>query len=298
MKSEFNGFLLVDKRPDCTSFDVVKKLQILTKTKAGHAGTLDPFAEGLLVVAMGSATKVLEFLLDKDKEYVFEITWGRETDSLDRTGKVLNKNDFVPDEKDVRKALEKFDGEISQVPPDFSALKVNGERAYKLAREGKKVVLEARKVKIHEFELLSSGNGKSEFRVACSKGTYVRALARDIAAEVKALGVVSRLKRTKVQYIPDKMGFTSDEIFKLKDRELVRKNIVSTNEVLSFLPEYELEDEEVYNSFFNGCKVSIKDLPFKKEGTIRIRFREQLIALASYNKGFLKSKKLIINYKI
>jgi len=188
-----DGVLIVDKEEGETSFRVVRKVKkLLQVSKVGHAGTLDPFATGLLLVLIGQGTKLSPYLMAGDKTYLGTLTLGTETDTLDRTGRVTNVKP-VPkiDPELVRERAEAFVGETEQTPPSFSALKVQGKRAYSLAREGLPVYLEKRRVRIREWTILSLDLPDVTFRVVCSSGTYVRTLAADLG---RALGVGAHLK--------------------------------------------------------------------------------------------------------
>ena len=156
--------------------------------KAGHIGTLDPFAFGIMVIAIGKATKAIEYLISEDKEYIFKILWGVKTDSFDITGNILSQNDKIPTEKDILDIINNFKGEIEQVPPIFSAIKINGKRAYSFARIGVEIEIKPRKIHIYLFKLLETKDNKTTFFIKCSKGTYIRAIARDISKKLDSLG--------------------------------------------------------------------------------------------------------------
>lgn len=192
--------VLLDKPVDWTSFDVVNKLRGMTKVKkVGHAGTLDPFATGLLLICFASATKQVNQLMELEKEYqgVFEL--GSETDSHDVTGKVVSQRP-VPDLSvtQIESAAKKYSGEILQVPPMFSALKRDGKKLYELARQGKEVELAARPVKIYAFDILAVSLPEIRFRIACSRGTYIRAIARDLGRDLGCGAFLKTLRRTRV----------------------------------------------------------------------------------------------------
>ena len=176
-----NGIINVHKEEGFTSHDVVAKLRgICGQKKIGHTGTLDPMATGVLPVCLGSGTKVCDMLTDKDKEYVAELLLGCTTDTQDVTGEVLSQCEVNVSEEAVREAVMSFVGDYQQVPPMYSALKVNGKKLYELAREGKEVERKARPVRILEIEILDMPLPVVKMRVACSKGTYIRTLCADI----------------------------------------------------------------------------------------------------------------------
>ena len=183
-----------------TSFDVVKKLRSQIKpTKVGHAGTLDPFAEGVLMLCTGKYTKQVETFMDNEKEYLAEIQLGVETDTLDPTGKVVETAN-VPKltEDKINLVLKEFIGEIKQEPPMFSALKVNGQPLYKLARKGINIPRENRTVNIYDIQLINFTDRTITLQVVCGRGTYIRSLAKDIAEKLNTVGHLTSLKRTRI----------------------------------------------------------------------------------------------------
>ncbi len=199
--NKIDGWLIVDKPLGVTSTDVVRAIRRAVKPqKLGHGGTLDPLATGILPIGLGEATKAMPFITDASKEYVFEIAFGSETNTDDREGEVSARSNVFPDESKIIACLEQFKGKIEQLPPVYSAIKIDGKRAYQRARDGEDVVMKPRLVEIHDISLLNMDeNGHTaRFHVACGKGTYVRSLARDIARSVGALGHVKSLRRTRV----------------------------------------------------------------------------------------------------
>ena len=196
----FEVIIPVWKPVDWTSFDVVKKLRTQIKpAKVGHAGTLDPFAEGVLMLCTGKYTKQVETFMDNEKEYLAEIQLGVETDTLDPTGKVVETAN-VPKltEDKINLVLKEFIGEIKQEPPMFSALKVNGEPLYKLARKGINIPRENRTVNIYDIQLINFTDRTITLKVVCGRGTYIRSLAKDIAEKLNTVGHLASLKRTRI----------------------------------------------------------------------------------------------------
>lgn len=215
-----NGIIVIDKEPGFTSHDVVAKMRgICGQRKIGHTGTLDPAATGVLPVCLGSATKLCDMLTEKDKEYVTELLLGVETDTQDTTGEVLARKSVEVTEEQVRKVIAGFVGHYDQVPPMYSALKVNGKKLYELAREGKKVERKARPVEILEIEILSIELPVVEMRVACSKGTYIRTLCSDIGAALGCGGTMQSLRRTKVGGFSLEGALTLGQLQELKDKQ-------------------------------------------------------------------------------
>lgn len=194
-----NGIVNVYKEKGFTSFDVVAKMRgIFHQKKVGHTGTLDPDAEGVLPVCLGSATKVCDVLTDKDKEYEAVLLLGLVTDTQDVTGTVLSEHEVSVTEEEVRDAVLSFVGDIMQVPPMFSALKVNGKKLCDLARQGVEVERKARPVVIHGIEILDMRLPRVHMRVHCGKGTYIRTLCRDVGERLGCGGCMERLLRTRV----------------------------------------------------------------------------------------------------
>jgi tRNA pseudouridine55 synthase len=194
-----NGWLILDKGVGMTSTHAVAVAKrALNAKKAGHAGTLDPLASGILPIALGEATKTVPFVMDGRKSYVFTVTWGVETDTDDAEGRPVQATNRVPDPADVEALLPQFIGTIEQVPPRFSAIKIAGERAYDLARDGEIVELKSRVVQVDRLQLVHHEGDRSVFEADCGKGTYVRSLARDFGRALGCLGHVSALRRTRV----------------------------------------------------------------------------------------------------
>jgi tRNA pseudouridine55 synthase len=199
-KRDLDGWVLLDKPTGLTSTQAVSIVKrLFGAKKAGHAGTLDPLASGCLPIAFGEATKTVPYVMDGRKSYRFTVRFGIETDTDDAEGKPVTTDERRPDDLDIRAMLEAFKGEILQVPPAYSALKIGGERAYDLAREGEEVVLEARPVTIHSIALVDRPDADhAVIEAECGKGTYVRAIARDLGRMLGCRGHVSALRRTRV----------------------------------------------------------------------------------------------------
>ena len=188
------------KPVDWTSFDVVKKIRTYIKpAKVGHAGTLDPFAEGVLMLCTGNLTKKVEYFMDKEKEYIADIRLGEETDTLDLTGKIV-KRSSIPEltEEKILQVVNQFIGKIKQEPPMFSALKVNGQPLYKSARKGINIPRKKRLVRIYDINLISFNENTIRLMVTCGRGTYIRSLAKDIAEQLDTVGHLVSLKRTRI----------------------------------------------------------------------------------------------------
>lgn len=210
-----SGWLVLDKPHGMGSTDAVSKVKwLFNAEKAGHAGTLDPLASGMLPIALGEATKTVPYVMDGAKVYRFTVAWGEERTTDDLEGIVVRSSEQRPDEAAIRAVLPAYTGVIMQTPPQFSAIKIAGERAYDLAREGETVDIPAREVEIGRFEIVEIADaGHAVFEVECGKGTYVRSLARDIGRELGCFGHISDLRRTEVD------PFTTDDLVTFEDIE-------------------------------------------------------------------------------
>ncbi|MDJ1158763.1 tRNA pseudouridine(55) synthase TruB [Chelatococcus sp. SYSU_G07232] len=198
-KRDVHGWIVLDKPIGMTSTHAVAVVKrLFNARKAGHAGTLDPLASGLLPIALGEATKTVPFVMDGRKAYAFTVAWGAETDTDDAEGRVTAIHDMRPERVAIEALLPRFTGAIMQVPPRFSAIKIAGERAYDLARDGENIELAPRPVHIDRLTLVSHTGDRTLFEAECGKGTYVRAIARDLGRALGCLGHVSALRRTRV----------------------------------------------------------------------------------------------------
>lgn len=237
------GFLNLHKPAGCTSRDVVNQIQKLVRPeKVGHAGTLDPLATGVLVVALGNATRLVEYVQQQPKSYFATFLLGRQSDTEDIEGKVVElSNPPIPTRDEIVAVLPKFLGEIDQVPPAYSALKVAGQRAYALARRGDEVPLEARKVTLHTLRLLDYTYPELQLEIACSSGTYVRSLGRDVARALGTEAVMSALERTSVGPFEIDEAADPDTITRIN----LADHLEPARSAVRHLPELMLEHGEV-----------------------------------------------------
>ena len=216
-KRDVHGWIVLDKPVGMTSTHAVAVVKrTLNAKKAGHAGTLDPLASGILPIALGEATKTVPFVMDGRKSYVFTVAWGVETDTDDAEGRPVNATNTYPERDKVEALLPRFLGTIEQIPPRFSAIKIKGERAYDLARDGEVPDLAARTVQIDRLAVVAHHADRSILEADCGKGTYVRALARDLGRALGCLGHVAALRRTRVG------PFAEEDAVKVGDLEAVR----------------------------------------------------------------------------
>jgi tRNA pseudouridine55 synthase len=243
-----HGWVCLDKPVDLTSTDAVSRVRrLFNAQKAGHAGTLDPLASGVLPIALGEATKTVPFMMEADKAYRFVVAWGQTTASFDREGAVVARSDVRPSPEAVAAALPAFVGEIQQVPPAFSAIKVEGARAYDLAREGVAVELEPRTVTIHSAAVAGAPDRDHiEIEITCGKGTYVRALVRDLAEALGACGHVSALRRTRVGSFSEARAISLDKLADLVHRDASSEALLPVETALDDIPALAVTDEDAF----------------------------------------------------
>ena len=244
IKRAISGWVVLDKPYDMTSTQAVGKVRwLFGAAKAGHAGTLDPLATGILPIALGEATKAVPQVQDGTKIYRFAIKWGSATTTDDAEGSVVATSDIRPERAALEAVLPQFTGTIWQRPPIFSALKIDGERAYDLARAGEAVELQPRQIDVDAIELVEHGSEQTVLEVTCGKGTYVRSLARDIAETLGTRGHVSMLHRAAVGPFHDQDAVTIDQLeaLSLEERDALLKPVASG---FSNLPEIRLDPQQ------------------------------------------------------
>ena len=248
-----NGIIVIDKEPGFTSHDVVAKMRgICGQRKIGHTGTLDPAAMGVLPVCLGSATKLCDMLTEKDKEYVAELLLGVETDTQDTTGEVLARKPVEVTEEQVRQAIAGFVGHYNQVPPMYSALKVNGKKLYELAREGKEVERKARPVEILEIEILAMDLPVVKMRVACSKGTYIRTLCSDIGAALGCGGTMSSLRRIRAGGFHLKQAVTLEYVAEMAEQGRAEELLLPVDSLFSAFAPMTLTEKQTKRTMVGG----------------------------------------------
>lgn len=278
--TKINGWLLVDKPTGVTSTEVlrqIKKVLNLKKQKVGHGGTLDPLAEGLLPVAIGEATKTLNYVLNANKEYIFTIQFGVKTDSKDITGKILNENQKFPKQNEIVNILPSFLGKIKQIPPQHSAIKINGERAYNLARKNVVVAMPVRNIEVFTLELLEYNAEKRTLTLQAkvSKGTYIRSLAEDIAESMGCLGTILFLKRVSLGLKKENIFISGNSLYNLRDN--LTKYLVSIEDMLVDILAYTLNEKE-FRSIKNGNLQCLQPQTFP-QGLLKLMFQGCIVAL-------------------
>ncbi len=261
----YNGIINVYKESGFTSFDVVAKLRgILKQKKIGHTGTLDPDAEGVLVVCLGKATRLCDILTDKDKSYTATLLLGRTTDTEDTSGKLLTENEVNVTEEEVTNAIRSFVGEYDQIPPMYSAIKVNGKKLYELAREGIEIERTPRRVAIHKIDIISIELPYVTFRVSCGKGTYIRSLCRDIGEKLGCGGIMDKLVRDSVNATETGKIFSLQDSLTLKQIEAMVENgqfeqcIIPVDQMFPKLAGYRV-NENGNKKLYNGNLLVSKD---------------------------------------
>lgn len=275
-----DGIILINKPLNCTSHDVVNKVRKICHTKkVGHCGTLDPLASGVLVLCINKATKALQFITSEDKEYIATITLGKATDTYDLEGKITSEKEYQNDLtlKQVEETLKTFLGKQKQVPPIYSAIKVNGKKLYEYARNNEKVEIEPRDIEIYSLELLSFEKNEIKIRTHCSKGTYIRSLCVDIASALGYPGVMSSLIRTKSGH------FALEDCITLEDLEQNPNQCIPIEEAFKDFKSLIIEDEKIV---YHG-----KTISSSLKGQVAIKNKEGKI-LAIYEqvgKNTLKS---------
>ena len=247
------GILIVNKPKGYTSQDVVSKVKkILDIKKAGHTGTLDPLATGILPVMLGEYTKFSKYLIEHDKTYIAKIRLGEKSSTGDLEGEIIeNKsiNSKLLDKENVSNVLSSFKGKQLQTPPIYSSIKINGKKLYEYAREGKKVEIPKREIKIYDIKLLNIVNNEIEFEVSCSKGTYIRTLCEDIAEKLETVGLMSSLIRTKVD------NFTIDDSIELDKLDKSNIKLITMKEIFKEYKNIVIDEKKLVH-FLNGVCLS------------------------------------------
>lgn len=267
MPPEPTGWLVLDKPAGMSSARAVAQVKLLLgAAKAGHAGTLDPLATGVLPIALGEATKTVQWAMAGTKAYRFRLRWGEARDTLDAGGSVTARSPARPAPAAIRRALPAFTGTISQVPPAYSAVHVGGRRAYALARAGTAVEPAARQVDVHELELVAVPDADhADFRLVCGKGTYVRSLARDLARALGTEGHVATLRRTRAGRFGEDEAVTVAELAAIADKGGVGAELLPLEAALAGIPVLEMTEREAARAR-QGGRVCPEQVPCKSIG--------------------------------
>jgi tRNA pseudouridine55 synthase len=299
---DISGWLIIDKPSGIGSTDVVNKVKrAFDAQKAGHGGTLDPLATGLLPIAFGAATKTVPYVMDGTKVYRFTLRFGEARDSDDADGAVTRTSDARPSDEAIRAALPAFIGDIMQVPPVYSAIKVGGERAYDLARDGQAVALEARPARVDRFELVARPDADhAEFEVQSGKGVYMRSLARDLALAVGTVGHIAALRRLRVGPFRESHGVALDKIAVAGDTPLPSLDLLlPLTTALADIPALAVTEGEAARLGFGQALSLVEFLgrvPSDAEpegGLVRVMAGERFVGLCRLEEGQLRPERLM-----
>lgn len=260
-----DGIIVINKEKGCTSHDIVYKVKKMFNTKVGHTGTLDPNATGVLPILLGKGTKISKYLIEHDKEYEVVLQLGVKTTTADEEGEIIEEKEVLKEsleQLEIERILKSFIGKIEQMPPKYSAIKVNGRKLYEYARKGQEVEIKPREVEIYNIEITNIQKEKKqiEFKVSCSKGTYIRTLCEDIAEKMRTVGYMKELKRTKVGNFNIKQAITLEQ---LQEKENIK--IITIEEMFKDKEEIILEDSKII-LLLNGVKMNME----KPNGIYRI----------------------------
>ena len=282
-----DGIILINKQKNYTSHDVVNKVKKITKSKVGHTGTLDPNATGVLPLLLGNATKISKYLINHDKEYEVLLQLGTKTDTADAEGKIIEEKDVNIDslsEENVKKVLSTFLGKQKQMPPMYSAIKVNGKKLYQYARQGQEVEIKPREIEIYEIKLTNLDKKQKQISlvVSCSKGTYIRSLCEDIADRLGTVGFMKELNRTKVGEFNIKDCVTIEE-FEEKYNKNDFSDIITIEEIFKENPKIELDNLNI-KQYINGVKIKVP----AQDAVYRTYLNNKFIGLGIVKESYLK----------
>lgn len=280
-----NGILIVNKPLNYTSHDIVYKVKKITGMKVGHTGTLDPMATGVLPLLIGKGTLCSKYLINHDKIYNVKLQLGTKTDTADSEGNIIEQKEIKEEmlfQNTVEKTLNDFIGKQEQIPPMYSAIKINGKKLYEYARKGKKVEIKPRQIEIYDIKLLriDKENKQIEFCVKCSKGTYIRSLCEDISEKLDTVGYMIGLNRIQVGEFNIKQAISIEELE--NNKEIIKDKIITVEELFRNLDKIEL-DKRKLELFLNGVQLSDSNI----DGIYRIYSKENFIGI-----GIVKNKLL------
>ena len=299
INKNLSGWIFIDKPIGVTSNYVLQKIKKIFKTKkAGYVGTLDPLASGFLPVAIGKATKVISYIENVNKKYVFVVQWGIKTETGDSEGKIIQTKQKYPNEKEIKGSLKYFAGQIEQRPPRFSSVKINGSRAYELARKNIQFKTKTRKVTIDKFELLKKiSQNKALFYVECSSGTYVRSLAESIAQSLGTLGTLTELRRIGFSDCNKKL-ISLDYLLSIVHSDDLISLVHPIDVVFGFKNYINLDHKQMKKVLTGNCiEMSQEFIRFNmKEDIVFAKYESELVAIGSYENKSFQPKKLLISH--
>lgn len=290
-----NGIIIINKHKGCTSHDIVYKVKKMFNEKVGHTGTLDPMATGVLPLLIGKGTQCSKYLINHDKIYNVTLQLGEKTDTADSEGKVIETKEVKEEtlkKENIEKIFEKFKGKQEQIPPIYSAIKVNGKKLYEYARKGQEVEIKPRKIEIYNIELLNINEKQKqiEFQVSCSKGTYIRSLCEDIAQRLETVGYMLELKRIQVGNFNIKEAITIEQLENnIDNKEFIEENFIQFEEIFKNKEKIELDDRKL-RLFLNGVQLTMTC----KDEIYRIYSNNKFIGIGIVKDNLLKRDVVIL----
>jgi len=302
MNDKVQGWVNLYKPVGISSFSALYKIKKkFNFYKMGHAGTLDPNAEGILPIAINKATKLIPFISSNSKKYIFKIKWGEETSTDDTEGNITNYSNKIPESKEIKEVIKSFLGFTDQIPPKASAVKVNGKRAYAIMRDKQNFILNSKKVYLKSITYKKSHKNTSEFTIESGRGFYVRSLARDIAQKLNTYGHVIELKRTKVGNFINNTSILLDDLLKIRQSESEFNFIHNSISVLDDILAYEVEEENDLNNlslgkpiFINKTKLIKKPLNSDKKELVFLSYKGNVVAFGRLSEDLFKPNKVLI----
>ena len=296
------GWINLYKPKNITSFKAINSIKKkFSINKIGHAGTLDPMAEGVLPIAIGKATKLIPYISNMNKEYEFTVTWGIQTTTDDAEGKILFESNYLPKRKEIEKKIIKYIGYINQIPPKVSAVKINGKRAYKLFRENKKFTIQPKKVFIEDLYITDHSINKTSFKILCGQGFYVRSLARDLAIDLKTYGHISSLKRSKVGKFSEKNSILLDDLLKIGQTHEEINCISTTISMLDDILAYEIEEKLDIENLSFGRSIKIDERKIINPSSINLDKKNiflfkkgDIVSIGKLDGNLFKPNKILI----
>lgn len=289
-KNKFNGWIFIDKPIGISSNKVLQKVRkIFLNCKAGYVGTLDPLASGFLPIALGKATKTIKYLEKSDKEYHFTAEWGKRTDTGDLEGKIIEETNNFPTKKEIQENLSNFRGQLTQIPSIYSAINIDGKRAYSLAREGKTFKMPEREIKVINFELLEIVNSKkATFSIKCSSGTYIRTFVEDFAKSIGFIAHLTMLKRVGFGNL-DKKLISLDSLLSLMHIDKLNNCVKPIDVIFNGVKKIDLIEVEA-KALSNGNSISLLKQNYvevnnEENNFIIATFKDSMFVLGNINKG-------------
>ena len=296
------GWINLYKPKNITSFKAINSIKKkFLINKIGHAGTLDPMAEGVLPIAIGKATKLIPYISNMNKEYEFTVTWGIQTTTDDAEGEILFESSYLPKRKEIEKKIINYIGFITQIPPKVSAVKINGKRAYKLFRENKKFTIQPKKVFIEDLCITDHSINKTSFKISCGQGFYVRSLARDLAIDLKTYGHISSLKRSKVGKFSEKNSILLDDLLKIGQMHEEINCISTTISMLDDILAYEIEEKLDIENLSFGRSIKIDERKIINSSSINLDKKNiflfkkgDIVSIGKLDGNLFKPNKILI----